>query len=752
MPHNTTTRVLLTGVTGFLGQAVLERLLSGYDDVHVTAVIRPKGTLSGQKRLQQLLRKPVFKTWRESVGKERAEELFAERTSVVEGDLTGLANIAEPFDVVIHSASTVSFDPPIDEAFKVNVGGAVGLYDALGATGQDPHVIHVSTCYVGGIAKGLRPEAPVEHDVDWNAEFEAALAAAGTAQVESRSPERLQSFIRQATAQHGKEGPKSVARAAEEARLAWVQERLVDHGRTRAQSLGWTDIYTFTKALGERVAEQKWAGAGHRLSVVRPSIIESALSHPYPGWIDGYKVADPLIMAYAKGALPEFPGLPDSVLDVIPVDLVVNAIVALATQGHRGPTGELTDTDETAPNAAYYQVCSGASNPLPFHQMYRYVREFFRENPLEDSDGNPIVVPEWKFPANNAVERGLALKERLVAAGSKVSTVLPATSRTRDWSNSLHKLQSDLRSLRTYVDLYQSYTRTEMIFDDAHTRRLNRALPESVSEDQRFDPRDIDWRDYWHNVHLPALTELTRAYSRLGAASRKRSARPRSLNQGTDVMAVFDLEGTVVSGNIITQYAQLRRRELNPVQWPGEITELLSNAPTYLRAERRDRGEFIRAFLRRYEGVSLERVEELVSGPFGRALERRLRPGALARIAEHRAAGHHTVLVTGSLDLLVSPLAHLFDHVVAGRMEVADGELTGYLATPPLVDEARAQWLTRYAQDNGFDLSRSYGYGDSLADASWLTRMGHAYAVNPDLALYRFAKKSRWPIEDWKKA
>ena len=752
MPQTTTTRVLLTGATGFLGQAVLERLLSGHENIHVTAVIRPKGSLSGQARLKQLLRKPVFKAWRERVGNERAEQTFTERTGVLEGDLTGLADIAEPFDVVVHSASTVSFDPPIDDAFRTNVGGAVGLYDALRATGQDPHVIHVSTCYVGGIAKGLRPEAPVDHDVDWSTEFEAAIRAADTAQVESRSPERLKSFIQRAHADHGKEGPKSVAGAAETARLQWVQERLVDHGRTRAQSLGWTDIYTFTKALGERVAEEKWAGAGHRLSVVRPAIIESALRHPFPGWIDGYKVADPLIMAYAKGALPEFPGLPDSVLDVIPVDFVVNTIVALVAHGHRAPSGRKTPEHETDPQAAYYQVCSGASNPLPFHQMYENVREFFLAHPLEDSSGHPIAVPEWKFPANNAVERGLAFKEKVAAAGGKLGSVLPATARTREWTNSLHRMQADLATLRTYVDLYQNYTRTEMIFDDTHTRRLDGSLPEDTPDDQHFDVRAITWHDYWQRVHLPALTEMTRAYSRLKAASRKRQRQPRNLAEGTDVVAVFDLEGTVVSGNIITQYAKLRGRELNPVQWPGEITELLGNAPTYLKAERRDRGEFIRAFLRRYEGMSLERIEELLSGSLGRSMEKSLRPGAVARIAEHRAAGHHTVLVTGSLDLLVSPVAELFDRVVAGRMEVVDGRLTGYLATPPLVDEARAQWLKRYAQENGFDLSRSYGYGDSLADASWLAQVGHAYAVNPDLALYRRAKKSHWPVEDWRKA
>ena len=73
------------------------------------------------------------------------------------------------------------------------------------------------------------------------------------AEAASRTPEQLQAFIDGATRDHGKEGPKSVARASEAARLAWVENRLVELGRTRARSVGWTDVYTFAKALAERV-------------------------------------------------------------------------------------------------------------------------------------------------------------------------------------------------------------------------------------------------------------------------------------------------------------------------------------------------------------------------------------------------------------------------------------------------------------------------------------------------------------------
>lgn len=292
-----------------------------------------------------------------------------------------------------------------------------------------------------------------------------------------------------------------------------------------------------------------------------------------------------------------------------------------------------------------------------------------------------------------------------------------------------------------------------MLFDDSNARALNASLPEGTPEDQTFDPRDIDWRTYWLTIHLPALTEMTRAYSRASSARARRRERPRKeLKPATDVLAIFDLEGTVLDSTVVGQYLAVQRRVLPLAKRPGDLFDAARTMPTYLKAERRDRGEFVRAFMRRYEGFNADAIRQAVDGKLGEDLLKVLKPGALARIEEHRAAGHHTVLVTGSLDLLVAPLADLFDEVVAGSMVERNGVLTGYLAAPPLVDEARAQWIKKYAQDNNYDLTRSFGYGDSLADASWLGLVGHPYVINPDIPLYRLAQRNHWPIEDWKKS
>ncbi|MFD1721489.1 SDR family oxidoreductase [Amnibacterium endophyticum] len=727
--------VLLTGGTGFVGQAVLERLLVSHPDARVSMLVRGKAGQSAEDRVRKLLSKPVFKPWREAVGRDEAARVFAERVTAVEGSLDAVGDLPADLDVVIHSASTVSFDPPIDEAFATNTGGARNLYTAIRATGADPHVVHVSTCYVGGIRKGVLPEARLTHDADWRVESDAAAAARQRVELRSREPGVLKGLLSAARLQHGKEGPQAVARAAEEARIAWVKQRLVAAGRARAQSLGWTDVYTLTKALAERAAEELW-GAEHRLSVVRPSVIESALAHPSPGWIDGFKVADPLILAFGKGQLPDFPGVPDSVLDVIPVDFVVNAILAAAA------------TPPPAGAPRYLHVASGASNPLPFHSMYGNVREYFTANPIPDTAGADRL-PIWRFPGDRRLERSLTRLERVVGAANTALDRLPSSARTRGWQKTMGKRERDLASLRTLSDLYRAYVGTEVIFDDANARALS-ARVAADRPDEAFDVTRIDWRDYLQRVHVPAVTQLMRVFQR-GRSSAAAPQTAPDLPERTDVLAVFDLEGVLVDSNIVQQLLWVRQAASGDGAALAEAAAILTRLPAYLAAEHRDRGEFIRTFLRRYAGTSASGLERAVRGRYTDALLAHTSADALERVRQHRAAGHRTVLLTGSIGVLAEPLAHLFDEVVAGTMHEEHGTLTGYLGAPPLVDEARAAWLQRAAQRGGYDLAASYAYGDSVADLPWLSLVGTATAVNPDARLARQALKRRWRIVEWRR-
>jgi alcohol-forming fatty acyl-CoA reductase len=94
-------------------------------------------------------------------------------------------------------------------------------------------------------------------------------------------------------------------------------------------------------------------------------------------------------------------------------------------------------------------------------------------------------------------------------------------------------------------------------------------------------------------------------------------------------------------------------------------------------------------------------------------------------------------------------LSPLFDVLIGAELEERDGRYTGFMSQPPLVGEARSAWLKRYAADEGVDLRHCYAYADSYSDLPLLRAVGNPVAVSPDSALYRHAKRRRWPIEGW---
>lgn len=366
--------LLLTGVTGFVGEALLQLLLTEVPDTRVTVLVRPKGSTSGTERMRSLLAKEIFQGLPGG-----PDSLLAHRVSVLEGDLNDVPPLPADLDAVVHCAGDVSFDPPVDEGFRTNVVGTRELLARVSEVGSHVHYVHISTAYVAGRRRGTIPEGPVDHAVDVAAELAWGLSQRSAAENQSRSATVLAKARTRAEREHGRAGRLTAAAATEVRRKEWVKEELVRIGTERARSLGWTDCYTFTKALGERVVEEHARTAP--VSIVRPSIIESALVKPYPGWIEGFKMAEPLILAYGRGELPEFPAAGDTIVDIVPVDHVVAAIVAVLA--HPSEPGE----------AAYFHISSGARNPVSFRDLYASVRAYFDEHPFEMGDRGAARAP-----------------------------------------------------------------------------------------------------------------------------------------------------------------------------------------------------------------------------------------------------------------------------------------------------------------------------------------------------------------------
>ncbi|HZA41791.1 MAG TPA: HAD-IB family hydrolase [Actinomycetota bacterium] len=716
-------RVLLTGATGFLGTALLERLLVDVPVDRIDVLIRG----NAEARANRLLGSSAFAPARERLGAEGLKELAATKLRPVSGALGGDAPpVSEDADLVIHTAATVSFDPPIDEAFRTNLSGSVSLFEVC----RGRPFIHVSTAYVAGSTRGTQHEEPLGRSVDWRAEASAAVDLRTNVERSSRMPEVLQDVIARARTERGRAGPQSVAKRSERLRRDWVRDRLVDAGRERARSMGWPDVYTFSKALTE-MALLELAGDAP-LTIVRPSIIESALEHPSPGWIEGFRMAEPVILGFGRGSLPDFPGSPDTVIDVIPVDLVVNAVLAVAA---RSPE-----------NGAVYHISSGARNPLSFGELYEVTRDYFQAQPLPDRGRGEIKVPEWQFRGRDRLNRALKTTDRVLDLAESVVVRLPRNRVGRETVRRLDRLRGRLDFAARYSELYGPYTELDVIYTDDRCRSLFDSLPPEDKDDFSFDVTSFDWRHYLHDVHLPSITSSTRwalSTKRIEPRVKIRGERPQP------VLAVFDIEGTVVDSNVVEPYLWMRLSDTTGFDRFKRVAEIASRVPRWIKLDRRERGEFLRHFYRQYEGVDAEEVKSLASEVLGDLVFRRISPGAVRRVREHRAAGHRVVFVTASLGFIVQHLAPLCDEIVAANLVERNGLLTGDMDGPPLVGEGRASWLRDYARTHEANLRESYAYADSMSDLPLLEAVGSPVAVNPDVRLAREARRRRWPIEEW---
>ena len=218
--------------------------------------------------------------------------------------------------------------------------------------------------------------------------------------------------------------------------------------------------------------------------------------------------------------------------------------------------------------------------------------------------------------------------------------------------------------------------------------------------------------------------------------------------------AFFDVDGTLLKSNIVHYYTYFRRRRLPPVLAAAWHALFAVKCLYFLVLDRIDRSRLNVVFYRGYRGMRVSETEQAMADCHREVIVPRLYPAAAACVAEHLAAGRRVVLVTGSIDFIMAPLAADLGaaHVLAPGLVRAGDVFTGELSGPPLAEEEKARHMRRLAEREGIDLSGSYAYGDSYADLAMLEAVGHPQAVNPDSRLAALAAGRGWPVHRWRLA
>ena len=503
--------VFLTGGSGFVGKVWLSMVLAQLPEIERLYVfVRPKALVPGRQRFEKMLNTSQgFKPLHDRFGP-RLGEYLSERLEVVEGDLCapdlGLApdvvrRLRRDLDVFVHCAGLVDFNPDLRKALDSNVAATLQVADFVEGC-DHASLLHISTCYVAGRQYGNIPEvikpdyAPAATGYSAAAELTAARARVAQLVDEHEAPAAAHRAREQVVAdlEHaGKPlpGERTLETLARKLQRQRLKDALVDEGMERARALGWPNTYTYTKSMAESLLLER--APRLRLSVLRPSIVESSLEFPFPGWNESFNGTAPL--AYIMGSwFRMVPARPDAPFDVIPVDLVCKAMVLATAALAEGRAAQVYHV-----GTSHRHCCSvGRAAELITLSHRRYLRQ------RNQTRGERILKSRWdavlREPDNPL---GVRASRAVVRGIEEVIDLLPDKLRkkTGRFEARLREVDGNLAQIERLVEMYLPFMYESLyVFE---SRALDAHPP--LEPEFAFEPEHFDWRRYWLDIHMPGL-------------------------------------------------------------------------------------------------------------------------------------------------------------------------------------------------------------------------------------------------------
>ncbi|MEW6731834.1 MAG: AMP-binding protein [Acidobacteriota bacterium] len=522
-------KIFLLGSTGFLGKVCLSMLLYRFPNVgRIYVMVRAGSEADSAIRFWDIFHSsPVFNPLRARYGS-ALEGFVRDKVVVVGGDI-GEPNLgytpefaeqlAQDIDIVINSSGNVTFNPKLDAALRTNVIGTQNVI-AFAKRMKRPALIHVSTCFVAGNRSGAVwendpvvgyfPRQQELEDTSFSVARELRDCEGLARRVREEADDvvitaRFRADARQRLIEEGRDpdDERTLQTAIARERKVWIRQRLTDLGIERAQWWGWPNIYTYTKSLGEQLVA---AEQGIARAIVRPSIVESAVAFPFPGWNEGFTTTAPLIFLALKGQT-KFPVEDKLILDIIPVDYIAASILAIAAQ-----------TFVEQPQLVY-QLSTGDVNPNRMQRIVTLLGLYKRKHFQEKDSGNKWLnefmarmeartvtyehFDKTSLPMfNKAAQKVSSLLDRVRPrwGGGKVTELIDQVK------ESVERVEKFTKETSESFELFRPFmSDNQYVFRADHIRNLIARFPEAERTLLPWQPAALDWYNYWLEVHIPGL-------------------------------------------------------------------------------------------------------------------------------------------------------------------------------------------------------------------------------------------------------
>jgi nucleoside-diphosphate-sugar epimerase len=470
-------RIMITGTTGFLGKVVIEKMIREIPDVEkIILVIRGNDRYhTARERFDhEIAVSTIFDRLKDD-SPAYFRQFCLDKIECVTGELTeknfGLSRedftlLAGRVDIIIHIAACVDFREQLQRALMINTLSLLNIADLIKAAGNIP-LAHVATCYVNGFNTGdCREEVVVP-----------------TRKAFKRNPKGFY-HVRPLIAKLQKKISDVEENCPRPDQLA---ERLVELGVKESHRYGWNDTYTFTKWLGEQIIMEELQDS--TLTIVRPSIIESTYQEPVPGWVEGVKVADAIILAYAREKTPFFPARTNGVIDIIPADLVANSLILAAAEVLAMPGKH-----------RIYQCSTGSVNPLTIGRMRHLLQSETNRNAGAYERLYPKGTPKRDF---RIIDRTLFVMAMSALKG--VVTMYDGICKFTGMRNRIRKVTNFVNTTMKLAVTFSFYASPNYIFHNNKLMDLSSRMTPADRSAFPVDARIIEWERYMGPIHLSGL-------------------------------------------------------------------------------------------------------------------------------------------------------------------------------------------------------------------------------------------------------
>ncbi|XP_050422549.1 fatty acyl-CoA reductase wat-like [Adelges cooleyi] len=316
--------IFLTGGTGFMGKMVIEKLSRSCPNLkHIYLLIRNKKGKAVNERIDTIFEDRLFMRLKHERPK------FYHKISAVAGDVSmpglGLSasdrqKLADEVNIVFHAAATIRFDEHIRTAIDINVLGTREIIKLAKEMTNLKSCMYVSTAYANCPRKVIEEKF---YDAPYNYDGVISL----------------------------------VASANDDKKLEDITPSLV---------AGWPNTYTFTKALAEDLAKHE--SVGLPFGIFRPSVVISTYNEPVRGWIDNVYGPIGMIVGVGTGVLHTYQCNINNVVDMVPVDLTVNALICSA---HK--VGKTASTIQRDP--PIFNYVSSSQNPILLGDFFDVIKK-----------------------------------------------------------------------------------------------------------------------------------------------------------------------------------------------------------------------------------------------------------------------------------------------------------------------------------------------------------------------------------------